>query len=834
MIFFDKKYLIVIALSTLPVHAEVVLDGTLGTSGALPGPDFAIDASLGQQVGTNLFHSFESFNINLGESATFTGPAEITHIISRVTGGQSSFINGPLSAEILGADMYFLNPAGIRFGQKARLNVQGSLYLSTADYLKLGENDRFDATTPSNSLLTVAPPSAFGFLDAPNHITIENSLLYFPNLNSVNGKYMPTTATLSLVGGNISLTNGQIITGGNDVHLVSVASAGEAPVDPSQLTDNTFAAYGTIHIIDTGAFDRKNYGNIDASGFGGGEVFIRAGQVILDNGLIFADTWQNKDGGGITVHASETLTMKNASRITTESLNLLTAQDPSIQGLSPSITGNGGKITIFANDITLTEGSQIASSSKTAGNAGDVTIFAQNRLSLTGADDAGQHKSGVFSNTLLSGQGGKMAISAKDLVMAEGASIRGDTRGIGNAGDVAINVDTLSLSTGAQVNINTGLSGIETDKFSSYPDNTAIKTLVPDWQNGTGKAGQLSVVAQNAVHISGILGETENSGFLSNVLVGKGEGGSINISTPTLTVAEKGTIQAGTRIFGNGGNISLNVDTLNISKNGFITAKTLGKGLGGNINIQANQVELTDNGTINANSEAEGNAGDITLTLGDKLTMNQGFIQTAAESADGGNISIIAQNYLYLVDSQVSTSVGTGEGGGGNIILRPEFVIQKESPIIAEAYGGPGGNINITTKGIYQSPPDSPETRISASSQFGVDGEVEIDRPDNDAMEDVVIQSTDFLDVDGLLNTPCNQRRVEQVSHFVMVHSAGEVNSLDDLLPSGLISLEPIRLKTPSTKTAEKKIPSPLLMGRLTACQSWSLSRTAQLAHVKK
>jgi len=827
MISYKKYYTIAICLSTLSmiVDAEVVLDGTLGPSGALSGPDFAIDASLGQQVGPNLFHSFESFNIHLGESATFTGPAAVAHIISRVTGGQPSSINGQLSSKIPGADMYFLNPAGIMFGQNASLDVQGSLYISTADYLKLGEDSYFDATTPSNSLLTVAPPSAFGFLDAPTGITIESSQLDFPNSETIqqirtSGNDIPTAATFSLVSGDISFKYSLLITGGNDVHLVSVASTGEAPLELGKWTDDTFAIYGTLSM--------SNDSEVDASGFGGGEVFIRAGQMVLDSGLIFADTWGNKAGRGITIHANGAFIMKNDSWMTTDSLNYFDPnEDLPSWGFSEKLTGNGGHITISANEITLTNGSQIQSTSKTAGNAGDITLSAQNRFSLTGANSTGQF-SGVFGNTHLSGKGGKMEILAKDLVMEEGATIQGETRGIGDAGDISIKVDTVSLLGGSQIHVGAGLSVGVAEEFSLYPDDYPIKTLLWQWQDGTGKAGKLMVKAKGTVQISG-----SKTGFFSNVLLAKGEGGTIDITTPILIVTEQGSIEAGSQRWGDGGNILLNVDTLNVSNNGFITAETLGEGAGGHIDIRANHVHLADGGTITANSKVEGLAGDIQLTLGDKLTMNQGFIETEAKSADGGNIAIIAQNYLYLVDSGISTSVGTGLGGGGNITLRPEFVIQKGSPIIAEAYGGPGGNINITTTGIYKSPPDSLNNRISASSQFGVDGVVEINRPGNDVMEDIVIQTSEFLDARGLLNTPCNQRTAGLPSRFVMVHSYGESNALNDLLPSGLISLEPIEVKTPVAGKSEGKKRLPPLMARLIECQPLRLSMSAHSARVK-
>ncbi len=156
----------------VPLHAQVSLDGTLGRSGALPGPDYLIGADLGQQHGGNLFHSFQDFNLQSFESATFSGPNSVNNVISRVTGGNPSNIDGLLRSTIPNADMYFLNPYGIMFGPNAKLDVQGSFHASTADYLRLQDGGQFNARLPGNSLLTVAPVEAFGFLtNTPAAIT---------------------------------------------------------------------------------------------------------------------------------------------------------------------------------------------------------------------------------------------------------------------------------------------------------------------------------------------------------------------------------------------------------------------------------------------------------------------------------------------------------------------------------------------------------------------------------------------------------------------------------------------------------------------------------------
>ncbi|MDM8559436.1 filamentous hemagglutinin N-terminal domain-containing protein [Candidatus Parabeggiatoa sp. HSG14] len=730
----DAFYLMAVGLSTLStfVNAGVVLDGTLGTSATLQGPHFAIEAAFGQQVGTNLFHSFESFNLNSNESATFTGPVNISNIISRVTGGESSSIDGLLSSKITNADIYFINPAGVIFGSNAKINLPGSLYVSSGDYLKLGENGRFDATEPDNSLLAVAPPSAFGFLDnTPSRITVAGSLLLTNRekmARLLSGEKIPPD-TLALVGGDIQIENGQLISFGNDAYLVSVAEAGEVPLDPSQFPDDAFARYGTITITDT--LEQRNFGNIDTSGLGGGEIFIRAGQFFLDNGWIFSDTFGDNPGRGINIHVNDTFTLQNAARITTD---IYAIPEQLFFGRS-----NAGSINIKARDISLTDGSQIQSSSRSEGMAGNITLAAQNTLSITGADSTGKFRSGLLTNSLNTGAGGEMSISADALIMEEGATIRAETWGIGDAGNLSIQANTLTLSNGSKINVSTGHRGIAFQ--------------------GTGKAGQLAIVANKSVSIGG---GKRSSGLVSNTFT-QGQGGKIAITSPDVTVHKKGYIQAGTQWDGNAGSIILNVDTLNLTQGGFMSATTtFGTGLGGNVSVQAQNIYMTEESFLSASSLGEGDAGSIILSLEDKLTMRNSLIKTSTIKADGGDIFITAPNYLYLIDSEISTSVGTGFGYGGNITLRPEFVVQDESPIIAESYGGPGGNIQITTTSIYQFPPIL-KSRISASSQFGVDGEVYIDSHTVD-MNGMLGLSSDYVKIQ--LPKKCHIRDISELNTF--------------------------------------------------------------------
>jgi filamentous hemagglutinin family protein len=127
----------------LAISAEVAADGTLGAEVRLTGRDIKVPARLGQILGKNLFHSFERFGIETGGKVTFTGPDGLKNVISRVTGGAPSSIDGTLASKVRGADVWLLNPAGILFGPHARLDVPGSFHASTADELRFEDGAVF-------------------------------------------------------------------------------------------------------------------------------------------------------------------------------------------------------------------------------------------------------------------------------------------------------------------------------------------------------------------------------------------------------------------------------------------------------------------------------------------------------------------------------------------------------------------------------------------------------------------------------------------------------------------------------------------------------------------
>ena len=169
----------------------------------LIGPDYKIGQDLGKRADNNLFHSFRDFNINTGESATFTGESSIDRIISRVTDGNVSTIDGALISAIPNADFYFTNPAGFLFAPMP-------FKVSTADYLKFDNNETFYSQPLDNEVLSTKASDAYGFLDADiGTITFQGSELTIKENES-----------LTVIGGNTEVKGSTLKVSQGDFDLI--------------------------------------------------------------------------------------------------------------------------------------------------------------------------------------------------------------------------------------------------------------------------------------------------------------------------------------------------------------------------------------------------------------------------------------------------------------------------------------------------------------------------------------------------------------------------------------------------------------------------------------
>ncbi|NJO94194.1 MAG: filamentous hemagglutinin N-terminal domain-containing protein [Hydrococcus sp. RM1_1_31] len=211
-------------------RAQISSDGTLPTQVEQSGN--VIEINGGETAGGNLFHSFREFSIPNGNEAFFNNNANIANIISRVTGGSISKIDGFIRANG-NANLILINPSGIQFGPNARLNIGGSFLGTTANSLEFADGTLFNATDTQTPLLTVSVPVGLQFGQNPGAIaltgsghalTVTNPIFSPVTRNrSSTGLQVRSGKTLALVGGNLLLNGGTLTAEGGRIELGSVA-----------------------------------------------------------------------------------------------------------------------------------------------------------------------------------------------------------------------------------------------------------------------------------------------------------------------------------------------------------------------------------------------------------------------------------------------------------------------------------------------------------------------------------------------------------------------------------------------------------------------------------
>jgi filamentous hemagglutinin family protein len=163
------------------------------------------DISGGQQSGPNLFHSFQQFDLNLGQTANFKSNPSIQNILSRITNGSPSQINGLLQITGGNSNLYLMNPAGILFGPNAALNLPAAFTATTAQGIGLGDR-WFNAWGQNNYSSLTGLPSQFAFTDASGAIANTANLTLKPNQTlTLLGGTVVNTGKLTAPGGQIAI-----------------------------------------------------------------------------------------------------------------------------------------------------------------------------------------------------------------------------------------------------------------------------------------------------------------------------------------------------------------------------------------------------------------------------------------------------------------------------------------------------------------------------------------------------------------------------------------------------------------------------------------------------
>ncbi|MEH2167744.1 MAG: filamentous hemagglutinin N-terminal domain-containing protein [Nostoc sp.] len=676
--------------------------------------------------GRNLFHSFNRFDVPDGGSANFLNDPTIVNIFSRVTGGNQSVIQGLISAQGK-ANLFLINPNGIIFGKNAQLNIGGSFIVTTANAIQFpggGEFSMISPVNPSNPLLTVNP-SAFLFNQIANQ-PINSIQVNGASLSVDNGQ------NLLLVGGNVTLdNNAKLKAPDGRIELGGVAGSGTVGLN---VEANTLRLNYPVQVQRADVL-LTNGSEVRVSDKGGGSIAINAQNLDLKDSTVEAGIVRDLNSDG-TPAVNITLNAIGEMKISNSSI---------FNYVDFTAVGNSGSILIKAGSLSLTDHAILSTTSlgkKTdVKNSGNINIQTGS-LYLT-------NDSQLTTSNSTAGRAGNMIIDAQKTVSVEGSLVKSNTSGLGDAGTINITAGELTLTKGG---------------------------VISSFSSGEGNAGNINIYPVNAfssVNISGFNADP-TEGYSSGLVTSSegesaGQGGNINVTTGELRLSDGGVLSARTRSASPGGNITVNANTLEATNGGQVITSTFSTGRAGDITITAtdsvkisgsdptysDRLNQQNNPTIVDNDdpasglfarvrgEQTADAGNIWVKARSINLDNQGKILATTRLGEGGNIKLQPQDFLIMHrGSQISTSAGIeGAGGnGGNITIDAPngFIVavpNENSDITANAFTGKGGRVDIKAFGIYgiqfrESP--TPLSDITASSEFGTQGIVELNTPNID------------------------------------------------------------------------------------------------------
>src|SRR5919199_2135275 len=404
------------ALAITPALAgPIVSDGTTRTVVTPNGNRIDINGSTLSTDGANLFHSFQKFGLNPGETANFISNPAIRNILGRVTGGDASIINGLIRVTGGNSNLFLLNPAGIIFGANARLNVPADFTATTATGIGFG-NGWFNAVGHNNYAVLVGTPSTFAFNSTSQPGAIVNvgqlAVSQGQNLTLLGGTVV-NTGQLAAPQGTITVA---AVPGQNLVrisqpgHLLSLEvqpiAAGNQPGSStipvlslpqlltggggSQVTGLRVNSNGQVELTNSGVAIPSEGGTAIASGTldvssptnqrgVGGNVNVSGDKV----GLIAANINASGTDGGGTVRIGGDFqgqgTLPNASRT-------FVSDDTSINADALS-TGNGGRVIVWADETTRFLGQISARGGLNSGNGGFAEVSGKQSLDFQGLAD---------------------------------------------------------------------------------------------------------------------------------------------------------------------------------------------------------------------------------------------------------------------------------------------------------------------------------------------------------------------------------------------------------------------------------------------------------------
>jgi filamentous hemagglutinin family protein len=592
---------------------------------------------------------------------------------------------------------------------------------------------------------------------------------------------------------------------------------------------------------------------------GGIEIVARSLQV-LDGSTLDASSFGQGNVGAIRIQATDAVTLAGAGES-----RFLALSRPSISAsairhrVEVGAVGNGAGISIDTNTLSLRDGAILDASLGGQGvispiniQAGTVTFAGNNNVGVGAvmSNDVeptarGQvtgirlnadrlvlrDGSALSSVTFGSIPGAPLTLNVSDEILLEGENrenlpslITTDTfLGTGNAGSLTLNTGRLILRDGAGVTTATLAGGNAGDINIHAKQQVVVEGENAD-QTLFAVGVPLSVVFGTAV------AEGAPSGIVAGVapITQNGStGGTITVTTPELIIRDGGLISSQTFGSGSAGDIQIQADRILLEGNPdrryttgiFATADSTAPG--GSIAITTQVLRVINKAAIQVSNPINGPAGNLTITA-NQVLLDRGILsaETAQSLPDRDSAVIRLQDLSLLALNNGSTISASAfqAANGGNITIDAGFLVGLRSQatngvrnnIIANAFQGNGGNIQISTQNIL----GSQLLTIQASSQLGIDGTVAITAPELNPGAGLAALPSNLIDLSRLINQDLCHDRASRTSSFTTPGRGGLAPSPAEALNLNVNweDLTGLQLAPPSppARTQDSSVNSPV------------------------
>ena len=712
---------------------------------------------------SNLFHSFEQFDISAEQTANFVTESAVQNVISTISSHQASTVDGTLQISGSEATLYLVNPAGVFIGPNARLNLSGGFTATSATDIGF-DNGRYTIGSGDYSQLN-GQPSDFYFSNAqPGTITNAGELS------------VEKGEAISLIGGNVVNTgqlnapNGTItmaaVEGENLVRIsqadqllsleVEPASLGieqnedsDSFVQQSQrlgeiLTGGTLEHAASLEIVTDGSVQLTSSrtedvstlprggsaiasGILSTTGRTGGNINILGKQVDIVDATIEASgeiaggfirvggDFQGKEG----IVTADNVFVDESSTFTADAIQ----------------RGEGGRVIIWSDETTTFDGSIHARGGTLEGNGGFAEVSGKRQLSFAGSVDLSADVGSVGTllldpenwvvtdvieppNTATTSYISSLALES--LSLTSDISLTADD----NITIADLSDDTLNIAVGRAVSFIADADGDGTGAFTMADRNDTIR------------AEQGDLVISGADISVGILNTSTDK---------HNGGGSSNVSAGNISLFSTGDVAA-TELLAFG---SLTTITHHSASGGTVIVDALG----GNIAIDRGieTYSYVDGREADAGGNISLNALDD-ITVGSLANPDDQVLFTASIAEDGeisekgGNISLTSNRGDIAVFGAINTTSETSADDaddGGNVLLQALLGSVTTADIFTGSSAGnnsagKGGAVNILANGNIELG-DIDSSSQTVNNEAGDAGSISLDSNSGDILAGALI-----------------------------------------------------------------------------------------------